>query len=282
MTLKLGLIGYPLGHSASPWIHENFMKKIAETGTYEKFTIEPGPDFGERIATLKSANLDGFNVTVPHKETIIPYLDELSEDAKNMGAVNTVAQVNGKWIGYNTDGSGYVRSLENAYPELTTDKEQKIIILGAGGAARGIYYALMKAGYHTIDLANRTVSTAKEIATLNDGKVHTRIKTLEEAEATIGEYDVIIQTTSVGMEPNVQASIISLKHLKEKTIVSDIVYKPLDTKFLTEAKTYNGRIHYGHAMLLYQALYAFEIWSGKEVPIENMDEALKAYVQRSN
>jgi len=199
-----------------------------------------------------------------------------------MGAVNTVAQVNGKWIGYNTDGSGYVRSLENAYPELATDKEQKIIILGAGGAARGIYYALMKTGYHTIDLANRTVSTAKEIATLNDGKVHTRVKTLEEAEATIGEYDVIIQTTSVGMEPNVQASIISLKHLKEKTIVSDIVYKPLDTKFLTEAKTYNGRIHYGHAMLLYQALYGFEIWSGKEVPIENMDEALKAYVQRSN
>lgn len=280
MTLKLGLIGYPLGHSASPWIHENFMKKIGETGTYEKFTIEPGPNFGESITKLKESCIDGFNVTVPHKETIIPYLDELSRDAKDMGAVNTVAKVNGKWIGYNTDGSGYLRSLENAYPELTTDKKKKILILGAGGASRGIYYALMKAGYESIDIANRTMETAKDIATLNDGLTKTNVKTLIEAEQMLGEYDVIIQTTSVGMEPNINASIISLKQLKKDTIVSDIVYKPLDTKFLTEATKYSGRIHHGHAMLLYQALYAFEIWSGKEIPIENMDEALKKYVQQ--
>src|SRR5699024_6096725 len=169
VTLNLGLIGYPLGHSASPWIHENFMKKIGETGTYEKFTIEPGPNFGESITKLKESCIDGFNVTVPHKETIIPYLDELSRDAKDMGAVNTVA-------------SGYLRSLENAYPELTTDKKKKILILGAGGASRGIYYALMKAGYESIDIANRTMETAKDIATLNDGLTKTNVKTLIEAE----------------------------------------------------------------------------------------------------
>lgn len=270
------LIGYPVKHSLSPWIHEHFMQRANLKGTYSIHEIPLDDSFTKHLSKLKEENVNGFNITVPYKETIIPHLDELDEEARRIGAVNTVVNNNGKWIGYNTDGKGYVRSLENAFPHLQKERLNKcILLLGAGGAARGIYDALVQEGYKSIDIANRTREAAEKISLLKKGTTKTTVKSLQEAEKEVSTYDVIIQTTSVGMRPNVDDSIILLDQLKRDTIVSDIVYQPIETKFLQEAKRKGGQIHYGHTMLLFQAQYAFELWTGKNVSTKGMDTALK-------
>lgn len=276
---QLGLIGYPIKHSLSPWIHEHFLKKTNLSGSYDIIEISLEENFSERIQQLRDQQIDGFNITVPYKQTIIPYLDELDANAKRIGAVNTVVLKDGKWIGYNTDGIGYVRSLEEAYPELFTNKSSRVLLLGAGGAARGIYDALTTSGFTYVDLANRTLSSAEEIAELKLPHTETKTFTLQEAEARLAEYDVIIQTTSVGMKPHIDKMVISLNHLKPETIVSDIVYQPLETTFLKTAQAKGAKIHYGHTMLLYQAQYAFEIWTNQQVEVGDMDEQLKSILE---
>lgn len=276
---QLGLIGYPIKHSLSPWIHEHFLKKTNLSGSYDIIEISLEENFSERIQQLRDQQIDGFNITVPYKQTIIPYLDELDANAKRIGAVNTVVLKDGKWIGYNTDGIGYVRSLEEAYPELFTNKSSRVLLLGAGGAARGIYDALTTSGFTYVDLANRTLSSAEEIAELKLPHTKTKTFTLQEAEARLAEYDVIIQTTSVGMKPHIDKMVISLEHLKPETIVSDIVYQPLETTFLKTAQAKGAKIHYGHTMLLYQAQYAFEIWTNQQVEVGDMDEQLKSILE---
>ncbi len=275
MDYKLGLIGYPIQHSLSPWIHEQFLQSANLTGSYSKFEIAPDQSFAAKMEMLKESQIDGFNITVPYKETIIPYLDEIDDAAKKMGAVNTVVNRNGLWIGYNTDGSGYVRALESKFPALFTAGPKRILIIGAGGAARGIYYALITNGNTYVDIANRTVASAMDIASLKKTDTITQILTLSEAEEVLADYDLIIQTTSVGMRPLTTEKVLSLHNLKQGCIVSDIVYQPLETAFLTEAKTLGGQIHHGHTMLLYQAQYAFEIWTNKRVSLANMDEQLQ-------
>lgn len=279
MMYQLGLIGYPIKHSLSPWIHEHFLKKTNLSGSYDIIEISLEENFSERIQQLRDQQIDGFNITVPYKQTIIPYLDELDANAKRIGAVNTVVLKDGKWIGYNTDGIGYVRSLEEAYPELFTNKSSRVLLLGAGGAARGIYDALTTSGFTYVDLANRTLSSAEEIAELKLPHTETKTFTLQEAEARLAEYDVIIQTTSVGMKPHIDKMVISLDHLKPETIVSDIVYQPLETTFLKTAQAKGAKIHYGHTMLLYQAQYAFEIWTNQQVEVGDMDEQLKSILE---
>lgn len=275
MTYQLGLIGYPIKHSLSPWIHEQFLQKANLDGSYSIIEIDPSQNFAAQINDLKNRKMDGFNVTVPYKQKIIPYLDEVNEDASKMGAVNTVVNRDGKWIGYNTDGIGYLRSLEGKFPNLFAEKNKRILLIGAGGAARGIYYALVTAGFHQIDIANRTAESAKEIATLKNKATSTKILSLSDAEQQIDAYDVIIQTTSVGMKPKQDMSILSLDKIKPTSIVSDIIYQPLRTKLLMQAQTKGASTHFGHTMLLYQAQYAFEIWTNKKVPVDDMDDQLQ-------
>ncbi|HLR42497.1 MAG TPA: shikimate dehydrogenase [Pseudogracilibacillus sp.] len=272
MSFKLGLIGYPIQHSLSPWIHAQFLERTEQKGTYEIMEIDTNASFPEAMDKLKNSQIDGFNVTVPYKEKIIPYLDHIDEQAKKIGAVNTVKCENGVWTGYNTDGAGYVRSLLSKYPQLAEEKSAKILLLGAGGAAKGIYHALVAAGYEHIVIANRTVEKAQDI--VKEDK-NSKVATLNEVAEDLAEFRVIIQTTSVGMKPEVDQSIITLNHLHDDAIVSDIVYQPLETKILTDAKNLNADIHFGHTMLLYQAQYAFEIWTGKSPNMEGLDEALQ-------
>lgn len=275
----LGLIGYPIGHSLSPWIHENFLKKANLEGNYSILEIPLDANFSEEVDRLKQNSIDGFNITVPYKQKIIPYLDELDHNAQHIGAVNTVVNKDGKWKGYNTDGIGYLRSLEKAFPELFTNKTSRVLVLGAGGAARGIYYALMTSGFTHVDIANRTLTGAQEISKLKGKNTHTSALSLQEAEQNLASYDLIIQTTSVGMKPHVDQTIISLNNLKNSSIVSDIVYQPINTTFLKEAQKLGARIHYGHTMLLYQALYAFEIWTNQQVTLGDMEDQLKSILE---
>lgn len=276
MSFTFGLIGYPIQHSLSPWIHKQFLNRTNQEGTYTIFEINPESTFADEMDKLRQQRLDGFNVTVPYKEKIIAYLDEVDAYAQKIGAVNTVLCKDGKWIGYNTDGIGYVRSLESKYPGIIKSKEKKILILGAGGAAKGIYHALIESGYEQITVANRTVDKA---ITLTNKHTTSKATTIVEAAQTIQTYDIIIQTSSVGMNPHVNNVIIEFEELKEDGIVSDIVYQPIITKMLKNAHSLGANIHLGHTMLLYQAQYAYEIWTGLEPNMDQLDKALQQVLE---
>lgn len=273
MYYLFGLIGYPIKHSLSPWIHEQFMKQTNTRGEYTIFEIEQNADFKAEINNLRQKNINGFNVTIPYKETIINELNDIDEQARNIGAVNTVLNLDGKLIGYNTDGLGYVKSLEEAYPSVK-ETASNILLLGAGGAARGIYNGLKSSGYLNIDIANRTFEKAEKIKQTNlVGR--TKILTLEEAESKLDQYDIIIQTTSVGMKPKTNEQIINLDKLKQTAIISDIVYQPIMTQFLKDGKKRGANIHKGHTMLLYQAELAFNIWTNQQIKMNDMDLKLQ-------
>lgn len=269
--LRLGLIGFPIQHSLSPWIHQQFLSQGQVTGKYELMETS-STDFDKQMNHMKEKALHGFNVTVPYKETILPYLDELDKSAEQIQAVNTVLCTDGKWKGYNTDGIGYVKALEQAYPTVTN--KDAILLLGAGGAAKGIYHGLLQAGYTNITIANRTLERAELITQQRHPVIH-----LVEAEQTTEQYDIIINTTSVGMNPHSDQSVIHLQRIKDATIVSDIVYQPIQTKFLTDAQELGANIHYGHTMLLYQAMAAFEIWSNFTPDMRGLNEQLQTILE---
>ncbi|WP_102026957.1 shikimate dehydrogenase [Salirhabdus sp. Marseille-P4669] len=279
MGYLLGVIGYPAKHSLSPWIHEKFLAMSELDGVYRAYEIEE--DFlSSFLRSLKAMNVDGFNVTVPYKEKIIPFLDKVDDSVKYVGAVNTVVNQNGQWIGYNTDGIGYIKSLQHEYPSFfETIDNKKILIIGAGGAARGIYYALASYGFTYIDIANRTVSRAHTLIENKTDKVVTSLFTLEQGEELANQYDLIIQTTNMGMTPNVNSRPISLNKLKDAVIISDIVYNPMETKFLSSGRKLEAHIHYGHGMLLFQAAYAFQLWTGLHINPSNMLQELMEKLQ---
>jgi len=273
LSLKLKLIGYPIKHSLSPWIQTSFLERSGLEGSYRLHEISSKEIFGEEMKKLREEEVNGFNITVPYKQTIIPYLDRIDITAERVGAVNTVSLEGNEWVGYNTDGIGYVQALRDKFPDMDRNIDVPILILGAGGAARGIFHGLIQAGYTNLTLANRTKSKSEDIMKGTNASVIT----LTEAEKDIAAYDVIIQTSSVGMEEPKQ--IVDLSNLKAGTIVSDIVYQPLVTQFLKQAEEKGGRIHYGHTMLLYQAQKAFEIWTNKNVDVTGMDEEMIAKIK---
>lgn len=273
MAYRFGLIGYPIKHSLSPWIHQNLLQKAKLTGTYSLYELEPIESFVDQVERLKKEKLDGFNITVPYKQKIMPYLDKIDKEAEAIGAVNTVVHENGKWTGYNTDGVGYLRSLIEAYPEVGKDKNKRFLIIGAGGAARAIIYTLFVNGFVNIDIANRTVNSGHVLKSMY-AMEQTTILSLEDAERLIDNYDVIIQTTSVGMKSAAEHAIVNIKSMAKNSIISDIVYQPIMTSFLKDAMMSGARIHYGHTMLIYQAQYAFELWTNKRVEINELDKEL--------
>lgn len=279
MQYKLGLIGFPVEHSLSPWIHQQFLTMAELAGDYSIMEIDPKNAFEEKLQQIKDSRFDGFNVTVPYKKQIIPFLDQLDTGAQAIGAVNTVLRESGKWIGYNTDGIGYVTGLRHHYPSIFHQKQCHILVIGAGGAARGIFHGLSTNGFKRIDIANRTQSSAEMIAKLADTKTRTSILSLKEAEANLGYYDLIIQTSNVGMNPNVNDTIMSLEQIHQDSIVSDIIYQPIETQFLHQAAQKGASIHYGHTMLLYQAQYAFEIWTSRKIPAHDMEQPLQSKLE---
>ncbi|MGM7721044.1 shikimate dehydrogenase [Metabacillus sp. Hm71] len=262
-----GVIGCPIKHSMSPDIHNDAFKEKHLNGYYHAFHVEP-ERLKESVQALKILGVKGFNVTIPHKISIIPYLDELDETAKIAGAVNTVINVEGRLIGHNTDGNGYVRSLTKILQKPI--QEQKILIIGAGGAARGIYFTLAHQGCSEIDLCNRTVSKAEKLINECPFGHTSKALSLEQAEQQLENYDVIIHTTAVGMHPNVEQKPLSVKHAKRTAVVSDIVYNPIKTSLLQEAEEQGLTIHNGVGMFVHQAALAFTLWTGIEPSIERM------------
>lgn len=255
MKKWFAVIGDPIEHSQSPQMHNAWFNELAIDASYIPIHVKPA-DLAQAVASLKLLGASGWNVTIPHKSAIIPLLDEVDDFAQKMGAVNTVVrQPNGKLKGYNTDGSGFVHSLEDVIGD--TKREAAVLFVGAGGAARGIAFAMQQQGYHNITIANRTVARAeKMIDELGEGKAIS----LQQAEATLGDYQIIIQMTSAGLNSDTFSMPFSLKNLQAGAVVADIVYTSLETPFLQAAKAQGATLVNGVGMFVQQGAIAFEYW----------------------
>lgn len=277
------LIGNPVSKSLSPTIHNSYFELIGENSIY--FTFEIKEEKLELILeAFKILNVKGFNVTIPHKITIINYLDEVSEDVKVLGAVNTVRNLNGKLIGFNTDGKGFLKSLEM---EKIDVKDKKILVLGAGGAANAISVSLAMEGVKSIIIANRTISKAE---TLSDRissyfpKIEVKYDSLKLENVKKKEVDMIVNCTSVGMYPNQTESPIDIEGFQKNLIVYDIIYKPKKTRLLQLAEFKGYKTINGISMLINQGLCSQEIWLGKKdlFFLENFEKIrriLKNYIE---
>ncbi|WP_215113327.1 shikimate dehydrogenase [Exiguobacterium sp. s63] len=243
--MNLAVIGHPIAHSLSPQLHEQWLRASGLFGRYEAIdaTLDELPDL---FAAMRGGDWDGFNVTIPYKEAVVQYVDELEEAAKLAGAVNTVYKRDGRLIGTNTDGAGLVQALLPF-----TDFTGRVLIVGAGGAARGIVQALPT---RNVTIVNRTVERAKVLAD-TFGIAHTTFD-----EIDISQYEVIVQTTSVGMDE--RSTPLSLEGLRQNTVVCDIIYRPLVTPMLQEAKRRGAKIVTGVAMFVGQGALSFEKWTG--------------------
>ena len=237
--MKYAVIGDPVSHSLSPVMHQVNFKSLNMEDTYEALHI-PTQDFHDIRHIIEDNHINGFNVTIPHKERIIPYLDEINDQAK-VGAVNTVKIINNKWIGYNTDGIGYVMGLKQVYPDL---ENAYVLILGAGGASKGIANELSKIVQPKLTIANRTMSR------FETWDMDINAISLEQSEQYLDEFDIIINTTS-GLNNN-DDIVISLDNLSSSTLVSDIIYIPYKTKFLKEAEFKGNTVYNGLDMFINQ------------------------------
>ncbi len=270
-TGVVGLIGHPVGHSKSPEMMNRAFRALGLPFVYLAFDVSPA-ELGTAVRGMRALGFRGWNVTIPHKVAVLEHLDEVEETAREIGAVNTVVAREGRLVGYNTDGEGYLRSLVD---ETGLDLvEQKVLILGAGGAARAVAHALAGAGVKSITIANRTREKAERLAaSLRKGDA--RAVSLLEVERVIGETTLLVQTTSVGMYPETEAIPIDPSLLHERMTVSDLIYRPRKTLLLREAEARGARIHGGLGMLLHQAALAFEKWMGKPAPVDVMRKALE-------
>jgi shikimate dehydrogenase len=271
----VGLLGHPVAQSKSPLMHNAAFRHLNLPYAYAAFDIPP-EHLKEAINSLRMLNFRGANVTIPHKVAIMEYLDDISEEAKHIGAVNTLVSDKGRWIGHNTDGIGYVRSLkEETGIQL---KGTKVLVLGAGGAARSIAYALLQKEAGGCWIANRTYSRAEQLAVSLSVVGSTHALPWEDISRFAGDFDLIVNTTSVGMYPSVDQMPIAaalLDQFKEEAIVSDLIYNPRQTLLLQEAAKKGIKVHGGLGMFIYQGAYAFEYWTGEKAPTETMRKAIE-------
>lgn len=268
-TNIVGLIGHPVEHSFSPPMHNAAFKKLGMDYVYTAFDVDPN-NLKEAIDGARALNIKGFNVTIPHKIEVMKYLAEIDEIASLIGAVNTIDFKDLK--GYNTDGIGAIKAIG----EVTNVKNKNVIIAGAGGASRAISFYLAKYGADSLTILNRNVDKAQGLASdvLSSGLIDSvESNSIDSMDLT--DADILINTTPVGMHPNVDDTPIALaSDMHEDLVVFDAVYNPNETGLLKEAIKIGAKPVYGIKMLLYQGAESFEIWTGKKAPIDAMEEAL--------
>ncbi|MGM7702078.1 shikimate dehydrogenase [Pseudalkalibacillus sp. Hm43] len=261
------VIGDPIEQSMSPAIHNACLQQLGMEARYEAIHV-PQVELEKQVERLVEAGCKGFNVTIPHKLRIMDLLDEIDPYARAIGAVNTV-EVHGKRLkGYNTDGPGFYRGLSDFHQGNLRDAA--VLVLGAGGAARAIVKTLIMKGVPNIAIANRTVSKAKDILEESGGVA----LSISAAEQRLTEYDIIINTTPIGMYPNEGAMPIDLSSVSSKSTLVDIIYNPLMTEFLRIGLEKGCAVQNGVPMFVHQAALAFEQWTGKEPDIDLMEEII--------
>ena len=272
-TKICGVIGDPIKHTMSPVMHNTAFKKLGIDYVYLPFRVRK-EELNEAIAGMRALNIRGFNVTIPHKVTIIPLLDKLDFQAERIGAVNTVVNNDGILSGYNTDGTGFLQSMLEHGIE---PKEKNIVILGAGGASRALSFTIAERGGNLVIL-NRLLEFewAEELA---QKLVHTfkrEVKALELDKRNLSKAlegaDILINATNIGMSPDVDKTLVPRKLLRPDLVIFDIVYNPIRTRLLREAEEAGAMTLDGLNMLAWQGIMAFEKWIGQKPPFELMRE----------
>lgn len=258
------VIGDPIAHSLSPFMHEIWFQENDIEASFLPIHVEPSK-LKQACEALQLLGASGFNVTLPHKQAIIPLLDGIDDTAAKMNAVNTVVRNGKSFKGSNTDGDGFVQSLLTADPKL----DSRVLLVGAGGAARGISFALKRAGFEDVTITNRTYRRAEELAEETGSKKLTKT----EAEQNLDGFDIIIQTTSVGLAED-EALPISLEKVRKGTLAADIVYNPIDTPFLKKAEEKGCKTLNGVGMFVYQGAIGFEKWTGVKPDTEKMIQVI--------
>ncbi len=259
---RLDVVGFPIGHSKSPLIHEAVLEEITPSYRYRKVSIEKGY-LAEYIAQIKSEQINGFNLTMPHKQDIIPFLDFIDDEAKLLRSVNTVKVKGGKLFGYNTDSKGMLCSMAEigVFP-----KEKNIVLLGAGGVARTAALRLILEGASRIDIFNRSVSAANEISedvfNVTKKKIFAHPFDLSNLADSLNDCDILINCTPLGMQGfDCDFEDLSfLNSLKKESLVFDLIYNPPETNLLKAANSLGLKTLNGFGMLIYQALLADEIF----------------------
>ncbi len=276
-TTKIyGIFGHPVSHSLSPVMHNGAFRELGFEGVYVAFDVDP-ESIGEAVNAIRSLGIHGINVTVPHKESVIIHLDEISADARLVGAVNTISNVEGRLIGFNTDVNGLLRAISD---DLNFSfEEKKVFLIGAGGAARAVIVGLGRSCASEVIIANRTLSKAELLA--KEFREHfssISIKTLilqdeEKIKTHIKSCDIVINASSTGMAGK-NSLDIPLHLLSKDAVVYDLVYEPRDTQLVKDANRAGILASSGLSMLLYQGAESFKIWTGIDPPIQTMKKAL--------
>lgn len=267
------VIGDPVEHSLSPVMHNAAFKELNLDFVYLAFTVRKD-ELRNAIAGARSLQVHGLNVTMPHKTAIMKYLDEIDSTAKSIGAINTILNAEGRLVGYITDGAGAIKALKENGVSLDG---KKLLLLGAGGAAKAIaFHAAQEV--EKLKILNRTTQKAKELAEALHKKFDKRISgnslSSEIIKKELEDADILVNATSVGMHPNVDQSLVDSRWLRPDLCVMDIIYNPLETKLAKDAKSVGAKVISGIEMLVYQGAASFEIWTNHPAPVKVMKEAV--------
>ena len=278
-TRLAAVVANPIKHSISPFIHNSAFEATNTNGVYLAWEVD-ATELAETVANIRRYQMYGINLSMPYKEQVIPYLDQLSEEACLIGAVNTVVNREGTLIGYNTDGKGFFKSL----PSFKISRK-RLVLLGAGGAAKAILAQAILDGVSQISVFVRSSSIEKTRPYLEKIQNATgfrvdlfALEDVQDLQDSITKADLLVNATSVGMDGFSQPIPTSIV-LPEKLLVADVIYQPFETPFLKWAKNQGNQSINGLGMLLYQAAEAFELWTGKEMPTDQIWELLKQKYQ---
>ena len=271
-----GIFGHPVKHSLSPNMHNSAFNELGLDSVYVAFDIDPS-NIEEATNSIRVMGIKGINITIPHKQTIIPHLDEVAPDAKLTGAVNTVKNEDGKLSGFNTDVGGFLRAIRE---DLGFTPEGKtLFITGAGGAARAVLSAFCMNGGSVVYVSDIISEKAVELADqFKSNFADITFETISMEDKTLisekfKQVDILVNASPAGMD-DVASLDIPLSDLKNDAVVYDLVYKPANTKLLTDARELGHKASGGLSMLLYQGVESFEIWTGENAPVSIMRKAL--------
>ena len=278
-TRLAAVVANPIKHSISPFIHNSAFEATNTNGVYLAWEVD-ATELAETVANIRRYQMYGINLSMPYKEQVIPYLDQLSEEACLIGAVNTVVNREGTLIGYNTDGKGFFKSL----PSFKISRK-RLVLLGVGGAAKAILAQAILDGVSQISVFVRSSSMEKTRSYLEKIQNATgfrvdlfALEDVQDLQDSITQADLLVNATSVGMDGSSQPIPTSIV-LPEKLMVADVIYQPFETPFLKWARNQGNQSFNGLGMLLYQAAEAFELWTGKEMPTDQIWELLKQKYQ---
>jgi shikimate dehydrogenase len=278
-TVVYGVIGDPIEHTLSPAMQNAAFGALGLDCVFLAFKVAPA-QVENALRGMRGLGIRGLNVTMPHKNSVIPYLDEVDEAAKLLGSVNTIFNDAGRLRGFSTDGAGAHQALEQNGVSLAG---KKLVLLGAGGAAKAITFALAKEVKEVV-LLDRTPAKTSALAEAINQKFHKKVTagTLSPSavQKSLQTADILINATSVGMHPNEAQSTVKPEWIKPDLAVMDIVYNPLETKLAKDAKAAGAKVISGVEMLIYQGAASFEIWTGKPAPVEVMRKAALKQLQQ--